>query len=91
MNTHILKSKSAYFSHLIDGNFFHSELRDASDRSFNEGDHLHFIEIDSRQQITGRIVKASIHKVKRNSANKKDWVLPESFVLLEFFVFEIIQ
>jgi hypothetical protein len=91
MNTHILKSKSVFFHHLIDGNFFHSELRNSIDRDFQEADQIQFIEIDSRNQVTGRIAKASIHKVKKNPTERKSWIFPEGYVLIEFFVYDIIQ
>lgn len=93
MNTHILKSKSIFFHYLIDGNFFHAELRNETDRNFQESDHIHLIEIDSRNQITGRIAYASIHKVKRNPVKgaKKDFIFPEGFCLIEFYVFNVIQ
>jgi hypothetical protein len=89
MNTHILKSKTNHFQHLIDGNFFHAELRNNSDRNFQLSDHIHFIEVDSRKQITGNVVKAQIHKIKANEG--KEEIFPAGFVLIEFFVFEVIQ
>jgi uncharacterized protein YqfB (UPF0267 family) len=109
MNTHVLKSKTSHFQHLIDGNFFHAELRNNSDRNFQLSDHIHFIEVDSRKQITGNIVKAQIHKIKFNEFDKchaesgnlekftddyvngKEEIFPAGFVLIEFFVFEVIQ
>lgn len=89
MNTHILKSKTNHFQKLIDGNFFHAELRNNSDRNFQESDHIHFIEVDSRKQITGNVVKAQIHKIKANEG--KEEIFPVGFVLIEFYVFEVIQ